>query len=205
MGWRRSRSPCCVFSTRASLSPPEAGALRVARVARSPRSTCLASAVPLEDRRHVVRVLQKPPPETKGQGAKEGPKVPAEGAAQGAAARAEVLAGGDGGQAGEQVRVAGSVLFARHAHMVLLCLSNPPWHVLRVLRVLRVTRVSIPAFLWRTAPRFPRSAGACASEGGAPRLLGTPCRTGGVSRYGDGRRGQDDGRRNPRSVEGWEG
>ena len=118
LGWRRSRSLCCVFSTRASLSPPEAGALRVARVARSTRSTCLASAVPLEDRRHVVRVLQKPPPETEGQGAKEGPKEPAEGAA----ARAEVSAGGDGGPAGQQVRVAGSLLFARHARMVLLCL-----------------------------------------------------------------------------------
>ena len=205
LGWSWSRSLCCVFSTRATLSPPEAGALRVARVARSPRSTCLASAVPLEDRRHVVRVLQKPPPETEGQGAKEGPKEPAEGAGEGAAARAEVSAGGDGGPAGEQVRVAGSLLFARHARMVLLCLWNPPWHVLRVLRVLRVTRVSIPAFLWRTAPRFPRSASAYASEGGAPRLPGTPCRTGGGSRYGDGSRGQDDGRRNPRSVEGWEG
>ena len=90
VGWRRSRSLCCMFSTRASLSPPEAGALRVARVAHSARSTCLASAVPLEDRRHVVRVLQKPPPETEGQGAKDGPKEPAEGAAEGAAARAEV-------------------------------------------------------------------------------------------------------------------
>ena len=128
--------------------------LRVARVARSPRSTCLASAVPLEDRHHVVRVLQKPPPETEGQGAKEGPKEPAEGAAEGAAARAEVSAGGDVGPAGEQVRVAGSLLFARHARMVPLCLWNPPWHVLRVLRVLRVTRVSILAFLWRTQPVF---------------------------------------------------
>jgi hypothetical protein len=199
LGWRWSRSLCCVFSTRASLSPLEAGTPRVARGARSPRSTCLASAVPLEDRHHVVRVLQKPPPETEGQGAKEGPKEPAEGAAEGAAARTEVSAGGDDGPAGEQVRVAGSLLFARYARMVLFCLWNPPWHVLRVLRVLRVTRVSILAFLWRTAPRFPRSAGACASEGGAPRLPGTPCRT------GDGSRGQDDGRRNPRSVEGWEG
>ena len=170
LGWRWSRSLCCVFSTRASLSPLEAGTPRVARGARSPRSTCLASAVPLEDRHHVVRVLQKPPPETEGQGAKEGPKEPAEGAAEGAAARTEVSAGGDDGPAGEQVRVAGSLLFARYARMVLFCLWNPPWHVLRVLRVLRVTRVSILAFLWRTAPRFPRSAGACASEGGAPRL-----------------------------------
>ena len=62
LGWRWSRSLCCVFSTRASLSPLEAGTPRVARVARSRRSTCLASAVPLEDRHHVVRVLQKPPP-----------------------------------------------------------------------------------------------------------------------------------------------
>ena len=98
-----------------------------------------------------------------------------------------------------------SLPFARHARMVLLCLWNPPRRVLRVLRVLRVTCVSIPALLWRTAPRFPRSAGACASEGGAPRLPGTPCRTGRGSRYGDGSRGQDDGRRNPRIVEGWEG
>ena len=112
LGWRRSRSLCCVFSTRASLTPPKADALRVECVARSPRSTCLASAVPPEDRRHVVRVLQTPPPETEGQGAKEGPKEPAEGAAEGAAARAEVSAGADGGSAGEQVRVAGSLLFA---------------------------------------------------------------------------------------------
>ena len=186
LGWRRSRSLCCVFSTRASLSPPEAGALRVAHVARSARSTCLASAVPLEDKRHVVRVLQKPPPETEGEEAKEGPKKPAKGAAKGAAASAEVSAGGDGGPAGEQVRVAGSLPFARHAPMVLLCLWNPPWPVLRVLRVLRVTCVSIPALLWRTSPRFPCSAGACASEGGAPRLPGTPCRTGRGFRYGDG-------------------
>ena len=205
LGWRRSRSLCCVFSTRASLSPPEAGALRVARVARSPRSTCLASAVPLQHRRHVLHLLQKPPPETEGQGAKEGPKEPAEGATEGVAARAEVSAGGDGGPEGEQVRVAGSLLFARHARMVLLCLWNPPWRMLGDLRVLRVTCVLISAFLWRTTPRFPRSAGACASEGGAPRLPGTPCRTGRGSRYGDGSRGQEDGRRNPRSAVGWEG
>ena len=156
----------------------------------------------LEDRRHVVCFVQKLPPETKGEEAKEGPKVTAEGAAEDAAARAEVSAGGDGGAAGEQVHVAGSLPFARHARMVLLCLWNPPRRVLRVLRMLRVTCVSIPALLWRTAPRFPRSAGACVSEGGAPRLPGTPCRTGRGSRYGDGSRGQDDGRRNPRSVEG---
>ena len=39
--------------------------------------SCLASAVPLENQRHVVRVLQKPPPETEGEEAKEGPKKPA--------------------------------------------------------------------------------------------------------------------------------
>ena len=76
-----------------------------------------------------------------------------------------------------------------------------------VARSARVTRYTCLDFglLWRTAPRFPRSAGACASEGGAPRLPGTPCRTGGGSRYENGSQGQDDGRRNPRSVEGWEG
>ena len=95
--------------------------------------------------------------------------------------------------------------FARHARMVLFCLWNPPWRVLRVLRVLRVTCVSILALLWRTAPRFPWSADACASEGGAPRLPGTPCRTGRGSGYGDGSRGQDDGRRHHRIVEGWGG
>ena len=52
------------------------------------------------------------------------------------------------------------LLFARHARMVLLCLWNPPRRVLRGLRVLRVTCVSILALLWRTAPRFPCSAGA---------------------------------------------
>ena len=104
LGWRRSRSLCCVFSTCASLLPPEAGVLCVAR---SARSTCLASAVPLEDRRHVIRVLQKPPPETEGEEAKEGPKEPEEGAPEAAAARAEVSAGGDGCLAGEQVHVAG--------------------------------------------------------------------------------------------------
>ena len=137
----------------------------------APCSTCRASLVPLEERRQVVRVLQKLPPETKGEEAKEGPKEAAEGAAKGAAARAEVLAGGDGGPAGEQVRVAVSLPFARHARMVLLCLWNPPR------RVLRVTCVSILALLWRTATRFPCSVGACASEGGAPRLPTTPCRT----------------------------
>ena len=168
LGWRRSRLLCCVFSTRASLSPPEAGELRQARVARCARSTILASAVPLENRRQVVRVLQKPPPETEGEEAKEGPKEPAEGAAEGAAAPPEVSAGGDGGRAGGQVRVAGSLPFARHACMVLLCLCNLSWRVLRVLRVLRVTSVLIPALHWKTAPRFPRFARACASEEGGP-------------------------------------
>ena len=85
--WRSSKSVCWVFSTLASLSPPEVAALRVARVARSARSTCRASAVPLEERRHVVRLLQQLPP------AKERPKEAAEGAAEGATARAEVSAG----------------------------------------------------------------------------------------------------------------
>ena len=200
--WRSSRSLCWVFSTRASLSPPKVAALRVPR---SARSTCRASAVPLEERRHVVRVLHKLPPETKGEEAKEGPKEAAEGAAEEAAARAEVSAGGDGGPAGEQVRVAVSLPFACPARMVLLCLWNPPRRVLRVLRVLRVTCVSILALLCRTGPRFPRSARASASEGGAPRLPGKPCRTGRGSRYGGGSRGQDDGQRHPRIVEGWEG
>ena len=203
--WRSSRSLCWVFSACASLSPPKAAALRVARVARSARSTCRASALPLEERRHVVRVVQKLPLETKGEEAKQGPKEAAEGAAEGAAAGAEVTAGGDGGPAGEQVCVVVPLPFARHARMVLLCLWNPPRRVLRVLRVLRVTCVSILALLWRTTPLFPCSAGACASEGGALRLPGTPCRTGRGSRYGDGCRGQDDGRRHPRIVEGWEG
>ena len=190
MPWRSSRSLCWVFSACASLSPPEAAALRVARVARS---TCCASVVPLEERRHAVRVLHKLPPKTKGEEAKEGPKVAAEGAVEGAAARAEVSAGGDGGPAREHVCVAMSLPFARHARMVLLCLSNPPRHVLRVLRVLRVTCVSPLAPLWRTALRFPRSEGVRASEGGAPGLPRTPCRPGRGSRYVDGSRGQDDG------------
>ena len=82
---------------------------------------------------------------------------------------------------------------------------NPPRRVLRVLRVLRVTCVSILALLWRTTSRFPCCAGAWASQGEAPRLPRTPCRTGGGSRYEDGYRGQDDERRHPRIVEGWEG
>ena len=206
--WRSSRLSCCVFSACASLSRPEAAALRVARVARPARSTCRASALPLEERRRVVRVLQKLHPETKGEEAKQGPKEAAEGAAEGAAAGAEVWVGGDGGPAGEQMRVVVPVPFACHARMVLLCLWNPPRRVLRVLRVLRVACVSILALLWRTAPRFPCSAGFCASEGGAPRLAGTPNRTERGSRYGDGCRGQGDGRR-PHGIvegsEGWEG
>ena len=55
--WRSSRSLCWVFSACASSSPPEAAALCVARVARPARPTCRASALPLEGRRHVVRVL----------------------------------------------------------------------------------------------------------------------------------------------------
>ena len=98
MPWRRSTSLCWVFSACASLSPPEAAALHVARVARFARCTCRASALPLEERRHVVRILQKLPPETKGEEAKQGPKEAAEGAAEGAAASAEVSAGGDDGR-----------------------------------------------------------------------------------------------------------
>ena len=98
MRWRRSRSLYHVFSTCASLSSPQTAALRVACVARSARSTCRASAVPLEGRRHVVRVLQKLRPETKGEEAKKGPKE----AAEAAAAPAEVSVGGDGGPAGER-------------------------------------------------------------------------------------------------------
>ena len=85
--WRSSRSLCWVFSACASLSPPQAAAHCVARVARPARPTCRASALPLEERRHVVRVLQKLPPETKGEEAKQGPKEAAEGAAEGAAGR----------------------------------------------------------------------------------------------------------------------
>ena len=118
-----------MFSACASLSPPGAATLRVARVARSARSTCRASAWALEKRRHVVRVLQKLPPETKGEEAKQGPKEAAEGAAEGAAAGAEVSAGGNDGPAGEQVRVVVPLPFARHACMVLLCLWNPPARV----------------------------------------------------------------------------
>ena len=178
MPWWSSRSLCLVFSACASSSPPEAAALCVARVARPARPTCCASALPLEEGRHVVHVLQKLPPETKGEEAKQGPKEAGEGAAEGAAAGAEVSTGGDGGPAGEQVRVVVPLPFARHARMVPLCLWNPPRRVLRVVCMLCVTCLSIPALLWRIAPRFPCCANACASEGGAPRLPGTPCRTG---------------------------
>ena len=167
--WRSSRLLCWVFSVCASSSPLVAAALWVARVACP---TCCALALPLEERRHVVRVLQKLPPETEGAEAKQGPKEAAEGAAEGtaegAAAGGEVSAGGDGGPAGEHVRVVVPLPVARHARMVLLCLWNPPRRVLRILRALRVRCVSILALLWRTAPRFPFSVRACAIEGEAP-------------------------------------
>ena len=101
MPWKSSRLLCWVVSACASLSPLEAAVLSVAHVARLARPTCRAFTLPLEERRHVVRVLQKLPLETKGGEAKQGPKE----AAEGAAAGAEVSAGGDGGPAGEQVRV----------------------------------------------------------------------------------------------------
>ena len=163
--WRSSRLSCWVFSACASSSPLEAAALCVARVAHLARPTCRASALPLEETRHVVRVLQKLPPETRGEEAKQGPKEAAKGAVEGAAVGAEVSAGADGGPAGEQMRVVVPLPFACLARMVLLCLLNPPRRVLRVLRVLRVTCVSTLALLWSTAPRFPCSADACASEG----------------------------------------
>ena len=96
--------------------------LRVLRVLRVQHR---AYALPLEERRHFVRVLQKLPPETKGEEAKQGPKEAAEGAAEGAKAGEEVSARGDGGLAGEQVRVVVPLPFARHARMVLLSLRNP--------------------------------------------------------------------------------
>ena len=180
--------------------------LCVARVTRLARPTCRASVLPLEETRHVFCVLQKIPRETKGEEAEQGPKEAAEGAATGA----EVSAGGDGGPAGEQVRVVGPLPFARHTRMVLLCLWNPPRRVLRVLRVLCVIFASILALLWRIEPRFPCSADIRASQGGAPRPPGTPCRTGRGSRYGDGSPGQDDrwlhhGNLTPHGEEGWEG
>ena len=122
MPWRSSRLLCWVFSTCASSSPLEADVLCVARVTRLAGPTCRASALPLEERRHVFRVVHKLPRETKGEKAEQGPKD----AAEGAAAGAENSAGGNGGPAGEQVRVVVPLLFARHTHMVVLCLYNPP-------------------------------------------------------------------------------
>ena len=96
--------------------------LCVARVTHLSRPTCRASALPLEERRRVFRVMQTLPPETKGEDAEQGPKE----AAEGAVAGAEVSARGDGGPAGEHVRVVVPLPFERHTRMVLLCLSNPP-------------------------------------------------------------------------------
>ena len=189
---------CWVFFACASSSPLQAAVLCVVRVTRFARPTCRASALPLEERRHVFHVLQKLPLETNGEEAKQGPKKPAEGAAAGA----EVSAGGDGGRAGEQVRSVVPQLFARHARMVLLCLWIPPRHVLRGSRVLRVTFVLIVALLGRIAPCFPCSADACASEGGAPRLPGTSSQSGRSSTYGDGSRGQDERTTTSRNCRG---
>ena len=75
--------------------------LCVAHFTRLARPTCRASALPVEERRDVFRVMHKLPLETKGEEAEQGPKEAAEGAATGA----EVSAGGDGGVAVEQVRV----------------------------------------------------------------------------------------------------
>ena len=144
-----------------------------------------ASALPLEDRRDIFRVLHELPPETKGEQAEQGCKK----ATKGASAGAEVSAGGDGGPAGAQVCVVVSLLFARQARMVLLRLWNPPRLVLRMLRVICVL---ILAHLRRTPPLFPCSADGRASQGGAPGLPKTPCRSGRGSTYGDGTRGQDD-------------
>ena len=156
---RSSTLLCWVFSTCASSSPLEADVLYVARVTRLARPTCCASALPLEERRHVFRVLQKLSPETKGEEAEQGPKE----AGEGAAADAEVSAGGNGGPAREHVHVVVPLPLARHTRMVLVCLWNPPRPFLRVRRVLRVLFVSTVALLWRTAPRFPCSADARAS------------------------------------------
>ena len=178
----RSRLLCWALSTCASFSLLEADVLCVARFPRLARPLCRGCALPLEERRDVFRVLQKLPLETKGEDAEQGPKE----AAAGATARAEVSAGRDGGPSGEQVRVVVSVPFARHARMVVLCLWNLLGTLPRVLPLLGVTFVLIPPLLWRTTPRFPCSADARARQGGAPRLPGTPCRSGKRCRYGDG-------------------
>ena len=75
-----------------------------------------------EERRDLFCVLQKLPPKTKGGEAEQGPQE----AAAGTAAGAEDSAGGDGGPAGEQVRVVVSPPFARHARLVVL----RPWNLL---------------------------------------------------------------------------
>ena len=118
----------------------------------------------MEASRHVFRVLQKLPPETEGEGAEQAPKE----APKSAGAVTEVSEGGNGGPAGEQVRVVVPLPFARHNRMVLLCPWNPPRRVLRALRVLSVIFLRIVALLWRTAPRFQCFADTCASQGGAP-------------------------------------
>ena len=120
--WRSSRLLCRVFSVCTSASPLEAVVLCVARFTPVACSRCRASALPLEERPDVFRVLQKLPLETKGEEAAQGPKQ----AAEGAAAGAEVSAGGDGGPAGEEVCVVVSPPFARHARIVPLRLRNPP-------------------------------------------------------------------------------
>ena len=67
---RISRLLCWMFPACASSSPLAAALLCVARDARLAGPTCRASTLPWEERCHVVRVLQKLPPETKGKEAK---------------------------------------------------------------------------------------------------------------------------------------
>ena len=163
--WRSSTlSLCWVFSTCASSSPLEADFLCVACFTRFACPTCRAFALPLEERRDIFRVLQKLPPETKGEEAEQRPKE----AAEGAASAAEVSARRDGGPAGGQVRVVVSLPFARHARMVLLRLWNLPRPILRVLRALHVIFVLIVALLWRIAPCLPCEGGARGGGGLAP-------------------------------------
>ena len=70
--WRRSRLSCWVFST----SPLEADVLCVAGFTRLPRPTCRASALPLEERRDVFRVLQSCDQKRKVKRVKEYPRRP---------------------------------------------------------------------------------------------------------------------------------
>ena len=193
-----------MFFARASLSPPEAAALRVARVARCARCTCRTSALPLEERHHVVRVLQELPRRPKVRRPNKVPRRPQK-ALQKALPRVRRC------QQGAMVvwQVSRCALWCHCRLLVMpvwfccafgirpgLCCAFCACYALQVSRFLPSSARQHPIFRVVQAP--------VPLKEEPPRVPGTPCRTGKGSRYGDGCRGQDGGRRHPRLVEGWE-